>query len=129
LHDPDPRRVQRDLPVTTDIDGKPVERTLREMGGGEVMAAISWHHAECARLEAATAPFIELVEAVHTKGAIPADTSTETVQRAARAMRAFGEAEMKAGWLLNLVQANMPEWHQHEGMGLGEALRRFWRAA
>jgi hypothetical protein len=40
-------------------------------------------------------------------------------------MQQLAAANIKGGRLLELVRANIPQWRQ-QGIGLGDALRRWW---
>src|ERR1700751_1159081 len=65
-------------------EGKPVQRTLREMTAGEVLQAMEWQRAEAGRLKAETAPFGAWANAVEEGRLddIPPDVSTEELEAA-----------------------------------------------
>lgn len=106
--------------------GSPVQRTLREMTAGEVLAAIEWHADEAERLEREAAPFAKLGEIIEAGGELPADMASDDIKAAAAVLRRAGEAQMRCGRLMQLVQINMPQWHRHPGMKLAAAVHQFW---
>jgi hypothetical protein len=106
--------------------GEPVERTLREMTAGEVLAAIRWHDAEADRLRREAEPYNAIAIAFETgrTDEIP-DLSRDELRAGGAALRRAGEANMKTARLMKMVQVNMPQWRDGK-MQLGDALLRYW---
>jgi HAMP domain-containing protein len=112
--------------IYLNADGNPVQRTLREMTAGEVLAAIAWHTAESDRLEHETQRFRDIAKALEAgdADAVPPDTKEAEIKHMAAALREAGEAQLKTARLMQLVHVNMPQWRRR--MKIGEALRRYW---
>ena len=107
-------------------DGKPAERSLRDMSVGEVIAAINWHQDEAARLARAAEPLIATAKIRRVDGGLPDGVTTVQLDGAVATMRGAGEAALKSARLLELVCTCIPAWGWHPGMTMGEAVRRFW---
>ena len=111
--------------IYLDADGKPVQRTLREMTAGEVMQAMQWHAAEADRLEAAC-DGIPNPDNQADWAAIDTMSAYER-QRAVAKLRTASEAAERAAHLWELVWAQIPE-KARATMKLREAVGRHWPA-
>jgi hypothetical protein len=122
-----PEAFNEQFTIYLNADGKPVQRALREMTADEVVAAVTWSHAEAKRLEREAAPWQELMAAAADDhlGEL-ADKTLSELEAAILVLRKAAEANEKHGRLLNSIQAAMPKWHQHPHVGAREALRRWW---
>jgi hypothetical protein len=110
--------------VGTDSDGKPVQRTLRDMTADEVGRAMDFHHREAMRLEAETAPYRAMAEAAEA-GTLDPDTPADMRWHAVDALREAGRAADKAARLWTLVLLTLRA-AQVNHLPLGEAVRRAW---
>jgi hypothetical protein len=61
----EPKVFNERFTIYVNCNGKPVERTLREMTAAEVMAAIKWHHQTSQQLEAEALAAHEAVQTDH----------------------------------------------------------------
>jgi hypothetical protein len=103
-----------------------VQRILREMTAGEVMAALAWSQAEVDRLEAEAALVRWIAEAVEEGRMKDVEHVTyDELEAAALTLRQAGEACMRHGRLMHLVRLQMPKWHGSK-VRLGEALKKWW---
>lgn len=111
-----------------DTDGQPVQRSLREMTADEVLTAIDWQTAEANRLERVTcdARGESLLESFKAAGQVPDGVTNDELEQATAAMWAAAEAWEKGARLLELVRANIPNWHQRQKLGMREAIRHWW---
>jgi hypothetical protein len=106
--------------------GQPTELTLREMTAAQVMQAMNWHWAESDRLDRENRRFDEMAVAA-VAGTLERETSDDLVETAILALHHAGEMAQKAARLTTLIRAAIqPQWDRHPGMGIGEAVRRFW---
>jgi hypothetical protein len=105
-------------------DRKPVQRTLREMTVGEVIAAIEWSAIETERLEREAVPASALIAAIEE--GCEKEIATADIKAAAAAVRAAGNAMNRHATLLSLVHAAMPQWRGQKTLGLYQAIRRYW---
>jgi hypothetical protein len=110
--------------IGTDADGKPVQRTLRDMTADEVGRTMDWHHREAMRLEAETAPYRAMAEAAEA-GTLDRDTPADVRWQAVDALREAARAAEKAARLWTLVQLTLQA-AQVNHLPLGEAVRRAW---
>jgi hypothetical protein len=107
--------------------GKPVQRTLRQMTGGEVIAALEWNQGEIDRLEVDAAPVRWMGEAIEAgRTDRLAEVAKDELLAAVAVLRALATAQMRHARLLSLVAVAIPQWRRHRGMGLSDALKRFW---
>ena len=104
--------------------GKPARLTLREMTVDEVLTALEWSAAESERLQAEAEPAEKLFQRMNNGEDL--NISEETRARAVAALRKAGNAMVADARLVDLVGDAMPEWEQHKGMLVGEAVSRFW---
>lgn len=105
--------------------GTPVQRSLREMTADEVVAAIKYQVAESNRLEAEAKPWQPAA----------GESDEQWKQRIGQQpdlrdivalLRRAGAAQCRAADLMQLVNAQMPQWSRHPKMGLHQAVRRWW---
>lgn len=109
-------------------EGKPVQRTLREMTAGEVLLAMQWLTEEINRLEPLVHPIREMMEEYEATGRAPpamAAMTSQEMEAASDLMDECAATQQKWADLARLIKANMPQWHG-TGMPLREALRRYW---
>lgn len=108
-------------------EGKPVQRTLREMTADEVLRALEWQGSEADRLNREAEPARQIASAAADKGrhAEIAHLSEAEFDAAALALEKAGEAAERQVRLLGLIEAVMPQWHGSK-LPLGKALRRYW---
>jgi hypothetical protein len=107
-------------------EGKPVQRTLREMAPTEVLLAMEWLNNEANRLDLEAAPARASSEAYEESGRIPDGVTREEVRRYGAALVKSREAMKRSNHLMQMIQAVMPQWDRHPEMQLRVALRRFW---
>jgi hypothetical protein len=107
------------------IDGVPVQRTLRDMTAGEVMQALKWANAEAQRLDIAAQPARKIAEAVKQGRTNEVHHLTRGEFKAVGlALRQATEASEHMVRLLGLVEARLPE--VPRDMPLSQALQKWW---
>jgi hypothetical protein len=121
----EPRAFNQRFTLHLNSEGKPVERSLREMMAGEVWKAIRFQIGESNRLEAEAMPWQ------------PAEGESEEAYRERMSgqpdlgaivalLRRAAQASFRAADLMERVQTLMPQWRGKSGIGLQQALQRWW---
>jgi hypothetical protein len=123
-----PAEFAEKFTIYLNTDGKPVERTIREMTSGEVLAALEWHQAEGDRLVAEFAAIEADVDAAGAtvEGGKADAIAVDTLERGAAAAERAVEVTEQTERLLRLVMAAIPQWQRHKDMALQEGVRRYW---
>ena len=88
-------------------DGKPVQRTIRQMTAGELTAAVRWNGEESERLNQEAAPFTVLMEA-RERGEHPPLPPKDECRRGVALLREASEAHERVARLLTLAATAMP---------------------
>lgn len=122
-----PDQFNEQFTLYLNTGGEPVQRTLREMTGAEVLVAFAWSRAEAERLEREVESARALAIAVEEGRleALAGKTHSE-LEAAGMSLRTAGEAMQRHAQLLSLIQAALPQWQEHNDKGLRKAIRRYW---
>jgi hypothetical protein len=119
-----PTALNERFTLYLNTEGKPVQRTLREMTAAEVLMALEWSRGETDQLSAEAEPARVLAVAIE-EGCPPDDLTQDQFNEAVLILRRSGEAMNRDARLMSLVAASMPKW-KGTGMPLAKALHRYW---
>jgi hypothetical protein len=126
-----PAALNERFTVWLNTDGKPVQKALREMTGGEVLMAGEWLEEECERLAAASDKLRDLIAPLHERNArdpeaVFSKAELATMQAAITSGDETIAALEKANRLTQAIVAAMPQWREPTNMTLSQALKRYW---
>jgi hypothetical protein len=122
-----PAAFSEKFTVRIDADGKPVQRALREMTAGEVIAAVERSAEEVDRLAREALPAEEIAVALEEgRHEALAGMTGEEVWAAQAALRAAGEAMERHAGLLSLIHGALPEWQEPTRKAFHDALLHHW---
>jgi hypothetical protein len=122
-----PAALNERFPVYLNADGRPVERTLREMTADEVIAAVEWSAGVAERLACEAMPAEELIVAVQAgHGELLNSKTRQELEAGIAALDAASKAIGRHAHLLKLIRAAVPQWQEQTKRRLHEAVRRYW---
>jgi hypothetical protein len=120
-----PDRFNEAFTIYVNTDGKPIQRSLREMTANEVLGAMAWLNAEAGRLERESSPFAEIATIIEAGGDVPPEITKESLIGGIAMLRQAAEANIKGARLMALVRTNLPQWRGKD-IRFDDAVRRFW---
>ena len=121
-----PDQFNERFTIYLNADGKPVQRTLREMTADEVMQAEQWNADESQRLHDEVEHTRAAISAIRAKGTRLTADDIAAIQAAKQLNERASDAIERVQRLMALIEAQIPQWERHPNMTMRVALRRWW---